>query len=215
MWSSSRRPRRRSAPAISVSRAIVSGTASSGWESPGKKTTGYKERDEQQRQAYRCQHDHLQRQGKAFVYIDESGFAPTVTRRYAYAPKGQRVAGLISGQRRPRTSLLAARLGHTLQAPLLFEGTCTTALFNAWLATELCPRLHEQHVVVMDNASIHKSAHTRTLITTTGATLLFLPPYSPDLNPIEHDFAALKRQREYREHDSLDTLLQTYQSLGA
>jgi transposase len=102
-----------------------------------------------------------------------------------------------------------------LQAPVLFAGSCTTALFNAWLAQELCPRLHGNHVVVMDNAPFHKSALTHALIAGTGATLLFLPPYSPDLNPIEHDFATLKRQREYREQESLDTLLKTYQSFEA
>jgi putative transposase len=187
----------------------------SGWRSPGKKTLGYKERDEQQRQAYLRRRDRYQRQGKELVYVDESGFAPVITRRYAYAPKGQRVYGIRSAQRRPRTSLIAARMGQTLQAPLLFEGSCTTALFNAWLAQQLCPRLHDRHVVVMDNAPFHKSALTHALITGTGATLLFLPPYSPDLNPIEHDFAILKRRREYREQDSLDTLIQTYQSLGA
>jgi transposase len=67
----------------------------------------------------------------------------------------------------------------------------------------------------MDNAPFHKSALTHALIAGTGATLLFLPPYSPDLNPIEHDFATLKRQREYREQESLDTLLKTYQSFEA
>jgi transposase len=186
-----------------------------GWQSLGKKTLGYKERDEQQRQAYLRRRERSQRRGKELIYVDESGFAPAVTRRYAYAPKGQRVYGLLSGQRRPRTSLIAARVGPTLQAPCLFEGSCTTALFNAWLAQELCPQLHSNHVVVMDNASFHKSALTQALITGTGATLLFLPPYSPDLNPIEHDFATLKRHREYREQDSLDTLLKTYQSFGA
>lgn len=67
----------------------------------------------------------------------------------------------------------------------------------------------------MDNAPFHKSARTHALIAGTGATLLFLPPYSPDLNPIEHDFATLKRQREYREQESLDTLLKTYQLFEA
>jgi transposase len=106
-------------------------------------------------------------------------------------------------------------MGPTLQAPLLCAGSCTTALFNAWLAQQLCPRWHEQHVVGMDNAPFHKSALPQALSTATGATLLFLPPYSPDLTPSEHDFATLKRQREYREEESLDTLIQTSQSFGA
>ena len=189
--------------------------ACGGWRSPGKKTLGYKERDERKRQAYLRLHERYRRRGKEFVYVDDSGFAPVVTRRYAYAPKGQRVYGLLSGQRRPRTSLIAARMGAILQAPVLFEGSCTTALFNTWLAQELCPQLHGNHVVVMDNATFHKSALTQELLHATGATLLFLPPYSPDFNPIEHDFATLKRQREYRELDSVDTLVKTYQSFGA
>ena len=182
----------------------------SGWRYPGKKTLGYRERDPNKRKAYLRLRERYARRGKVFVYLDESGFAPTVTRRYAYAPKGQRVYGLCSGERWPRTSLLAARIGTTFTAPLLFEGSCNTALFNAWLAQALCPLLHGHHVVVMDNAPFHKSAMTQALLTSTGATLLFLPPYSPDLNPIEHDFAALKKRREYHAHDSLDHLIQTY-----
>ena len=215
MWSNILTPPKRNEPNILGFRAIVFGMASSAFSSPGKKTLGYRERDPQKRRAYLCQHERYRRRGKEFVYVDESGFAPVVTRRYAYAPKGQRVYGLTSGQRRPRTSLITARMGQTLQAPLLFEGSCTTALFNAWLAQELCPRLHHNHVVVMDNAAFHKSALTSALISRTGATLLFLPPYSPDLNPIEHDFATLKRQREYQEQDSLDTLVKTSQLFGA
>lgn len=187
----------------------------SGWNSPGKKTLGSKERDPQQRKAYLRLRERYARRGKTFISIDESGFVPAVTRRFAYAPKGQRVSGLISGHRRPRTSLLAAHLENTFAAPLLFAGTCNTLLFNAWLKQHLCPLLHDQHVVVMDNVPFHQSAQTKALIHATGATLLFLPPYSPDFNPIEHDFATLKRLREYNEHQSLDTLVKTYKYQGA
>ena len=186
-----------------------------GWDCPGKKTLGYRERDPQKRRAYLRLRERYQRRDKTFVYVDESSFAPTVTRRYAYAPKGQRVYGLCSGERRPRTSLLAARIDTTFTAPLLFAESCNTAFFNAWLAQMLCPLLTAAHVVVMDNAAFHKSALTHTLITRTGATLLFLPPYSPDLNPIEHDFATLKKLREYDEQTPLDRLLQTYKCPGA
>ena len=133
-----------------------------------------------------------------------------MTRRYAYACKGERVYGHRSGHRRPRTSLIAARIGNRFTAPLLFEGSCHTTVFNLWLQTQLCPRLNTSHVVVMDNASFHKSPDTRALLERSGATLLFLPPYSPDLNPIEHDFATLKRRREYNEHTSLDSLIRAY-----
>jgi len=182
------------------------------WAYPGKKTLGYRERDPQKRRVYLRLRERYRRRGKELVYVDESGFAPTSTRRYAYAPKGQRVFGLCAGERRPRTSLLAARIGPTFTAPLLFSGSCNTALFNAWVAQELSPCLNASHVVVMDNAAFHKSATTQALITQTGATLLFLPPYSPDLNPIEQDFATLKKRREYDEHIPLETLIKLYKS---
>lgn len=198
-----------------MSRASVSGRRSSGWGCPGKKTLGYRKRDPRKRKAYLRLRERYARRGKIFVYIDESGFVPTVTRRYGYAPKGQRVYGLRSGEWRPRTSLLAARVGSTFTAPLLFDGPCNIALFNAWVAQELCPLLTDTHVVVMDNASFHTSSATQALITSTGATLLFLLPYSPDLNPIEQDFTTLKKCWEYNEQATLDHLIQTYKSLGA
>ena len=119
--------------------------------------------------------------------------------------------GLTSGHSRPRTSLLAARIGPDFAEPFLFEGTCDATVFNSWLKARLCPRLTREHLVIMDNAAFHKSTETAQLIERTGATLLFLPPYSPDLNPIEHDFAALKKHREYHETASLDRIVKAYQ----
>lgn len=132
-------------------------------------------------------------------------------RRSGYAPKGRRVSGLTSGHRRPRTSLIAARIGQDFAEPFLFEGTCDAEVFNSWLKPRLCPRLTHDHLVIMDNAAFHKSSDTVQLIEETGATLLFLPPYSPDLTPIEHDFAALKKNREYDETASIDQIVNAYQ----
>lgn len=75
----------------------------------------------------------------------------------------------------------------------------------------LCPRLNAHHLVIMDNAAFHTSSETAELITATGATLLFLAPYSPDLNPSEHDFVALKKRREYQDRATLDDIVKTYQ----
>jgi transposase len=97
-----------------------------------------------------------------------------------------------------------------LTAPILFDGTCNTAIFNMWLETELCPLLGANHVVVMDNAAFHKSQATRKLIEQTGATLLYLPPYSPELNPIEHTFGTMKRHRQYNENLSLDEIINLF-----
>lgn len=107
--------------------------------------------------------------------------------------------------------MIAAHMDGRLKEPLLFEGTCDTVVFNAWLKTRRCPRLTGEHLVIMDNAAFHTSPETVHLIEKTGATLLFLPPYSPALNPIEHDFAALKNHREYHETAAIDQIVKTYQ----
>ena len=173
--------------------------------------TGYKQRSLMKRKRFLRLRERYARRGKAFVYIDESGFEPEVSRRYGYAPKGARVYGLISGHRRPRTSLIAARMREGFEAPVLFEGMCNSNVFNAWLEKELCPLLRPDHVVVMDNVPFHKSAKTKDLIESQGAKLLFLPPYSPDLNPIENDFANIKKRREYDHQNTLDNIVATYQ----
>ena len=92
----------------------------------------------------------------------------------------------------------------------LFDGSCDAACFNAWLETYLCPRLSVSDVVVFDNAKIHKTLRTRELIEAAGAEVLFLPLYSPDYNPIEHDFANIKRLREYNADKTIDEVINMY-----
>jgi putative transposase len=83
-------------------------------------------------------------------------------------------------------------------------------LVTCGLTGRVCPRLNSDHLVIMDNAAFHKSPETARLIEKTGATLLFLPPYSPDFNPIEHDFSALKKNREYDENSSIHHIIKMY-----
>lgn len=175
-----------------------------------KKTLGYKERCPEKRATYRQELAALQQAGKSVVYADESGFRDESFRRYGYAPKGEAVYGLISSQRTRTTTLLAARFQGTFTAPRLLEGGCKSADFNDWLAEAVCPRLTANHVLVLDNAMLHKTSRTRELIEATGASLLFLPPYSPDYNPIEHDFANIKRYREYHSQRTLYEIIQMY-----
>lgn len=87
-----------------------------------------------------------------------------------------------------------------------FEGYCDTLVFNAWLEQVLLPELRPGQIVMMDNASFHKSPTTRRLIESKGCTLKYLPTYSPDLNPIEPQWAILKsRLRKHKiPHQSLD-----------
>ena len=125
-------------------------------------------------------------------------------RQYGYALRGQKVYGERSGFTRPRTSLLAALIDKRLTKPMVFGGTCTAKIFNAWLNEWLCPELNSSHVVIMDNAAVHKSQKTRNLIEKTGAKILFLPPYSPDLNPIEQTFGAIKKNRQNYPEKGLD-----------
>ena len=175
-----------------------------------KKMTGYRERSDKKRKVYLRLHERYVRRGKTFVYVDESGFFPYSARRYGYAPIGQRVHGLIAGKKHPRTSLIAARIGQRFEEPFLFQGTCNADVFNAWIEHQLSPHLNDNHVVVMDNVSFHKGKETKDLIERTGAILLFLPPYSPDFNPIEQDFAALKTIREYNENETIDEIIRMY-----
>ena len=78
-------------------------------------------------------------------------------------------------------------------APMVFNGSCNTKLFEAWVEQFLIKELKPGQFVVMDNASFHKSQKTRELIESVGCKLIFLPPYSPDLNPIEKFWANMKR----------------------
>ena len=177
-----------------------------------KKTLTYKEQCPTKRQAYlQALSLEVQEAGKTPVYVDECGFPTSDLRRYAYAPRGLCVRDKISGSHRyTSTSLIAARIGDTFTVPVLFRGASDTLAFNAWLEQQLCPLLDEQHVVVMDNASFHKGAETARLIWQTGASLLFLPPYSPELNPIEKDFANIKRRYQYNPEASIDQIIKAY-----
>ena len=149
--------------------------------------------------------------GKKPVYIDESGFSETDFRRYAYAPKGICVAAEVPSHRYTTTTLIAARLDGCFTAPVLFEGNrCDAVAFNRWLSEMLSPLLDDSHVLIMDNASFHKGSETAALIRASGASLLFLPPYSPELNPIEKDFANIKRIRQYNAETSIDDIIKVY-----
>ena len=91
---------------------------------------------------------------------------------------------------------ITAKQGKKLFAPILFEGSTDATLFNYWLKNHLFAELAQDSTIIMDNATFHKTALTRQLIEEAGHTLLFLPPYSPDFNPIEKDFAIIKRLSE-------------------
>ena len=100
---------------------------------------------------------------------------------------------MISGKRYQRESFVAGKVGSKIIAPFCYQGTCNTDLFNFWVEHFLVPELSPGQVVILDNAMFHKSKKTKELIESVGCKILFLPPYSPDLNPIEVFWANFKR----------------------
>jgi transposase len=111
-------------------------------------------------------------------------------RTHGYALKGQRCFGKHDWGAKGRTNVIGALLAGTLLTVSLFNCTINTAVFNAWIVQDLIPQLPPNSVVVMDNAAFHKKAET--FLQEDGHTVLFLPPYSPDLNPIEKKWAQAK-----------------------
>jgi len=104
----------------------------------------------------------------------------------------ERIYQNVSGSRRGRTSILAAYDSDKLVAPILFEGSCNSDVFNEWLEKYFLPAIKEGSVLIFDNASFHKSAETLEIIESFNCELIFLPTYSPDLNPIEHKWSQTK-----------------------
>ena len=126
------------------------------------------------------------------VFIDETWASTNMSRRYGRAPLGERlVCPLPHGHWKTTTFVAALRAGG-LTAPLVIDGAVTGDLFVAYVEQVLVPCLRPGDVVVMDNLSSHKRAAVRQAIEGAGCTLRYLPPYSPDLNPIEQAFAKLK-----------------------
>lgn len=185
------------------------GKPANGCSSPEKKTLRYAERDEQARAQF--QDELATIEPKNLVYLDESGVDAALHRPYARAPRGTKVLGEVSGPHAQRISLIAALHESQLLAPMRFEGYCDTLVFNAWVEHVLLPELRPGQTVLMDNASFHKSITTKTLIESKGCTLKYLPTYSPDLNPIEPQWAILKaRLRKHKTaHQSLGKAIDT------
>jgi len=127
------------------------------------------------------------------AYVDETGIDTCLYREYGWSERGKPLMGTVSGRKFKRTGIVAAQMGKSIIAPLQYDGTMDSALFETWFATRLLPSLPANSLVVMDNASFHRKNKLFPLVEQAGVRLVFLPPYSPEYNPIEHFWAWLKR----------------------
>ncbi len=126
------------------------------------------------------------------MFIDESWASTNMARLRGRAPKGERLRmGVPHGHWKTTTVVAGLRLDG-IAAPFVLDGPINREAFETYVARVLVPELRPGDIVVMDNLSSHKGPRVRQLIEAAGAQLLFLPPYSPDLNPIENAFAKLK-----------------------
>lgn len=116
-------------------------------------------------------------------------------RTHGYSVKGERCYGKHDWGAKGRTNAIGALIEGSLVAIGLISGTVNSEVFNCWTEKILLPSLPKESVIVMDNASFHKSKAMLQLIEDAGHTLLYLPPYSPDLNPIEKKWAQAKHIR--------------------
>jgi transposase len=127
------------------------------------------------------------------IFLDETGVTTNMVRRYGRARKGQRVTGYAPGGHWKITTFLAGLDRDGIVAPFVVDQPMNRAIFTQYVRQYLAPELHPGDIVICDNLSSHKGAEAAALIAARGARLLFLPPYSPDLNPIEMAFAKPKQ----------------------
>jgi len=157
-----------------------------------KKLLRYRERDE-------CQRWHFVRWLRELIircvpvyFLDECGVNHGLYNTYARASRGEKVYADIDGSRRGRTSVISASLHNRLVCPFTFEGHCNGDVVETYFREMLLPSVARGSIIVLDNAAFHRSPALLALAEAAGVELVFLPAYSPDLNPIEHIWATLK-----------------------
>jgi transposase len=146
---------------------------------------------------------------KRLVFVDEMGTNTSLSPIYAYSPRGQRAYCSVPRNRGPNTTLLSCMSVEGMGASLVVAGATNRGVFEAYIERVLSPELRPGQVVVMDNLTAHKGERVRELIEEQGCELLYLPPYSPDFNPIEEAFAKIKALLRRAAARSREALVQT------
>jgi transposase len=172
---------------------------------PKKRAVGASERDEWLRAAWRVMVS-AQVDPERLVFVDEMGTNTSLSPVYAWAPKGRRAYCSVPRNRGKNTTLLSSMSLFGMGPSLAVDGPTDGDVFETYIERVLAPTLRAGQVVVMDNLSAHKGERVRELIEHRGCELLYLPPYSPDLNPIEEAFSKIKgilRKAEARTREAL------------
>jgi len=130
-------------------------------------------------------------------------------RTHGYSQKGERYYGTHDWGAKGRTNAIGALLGKTLLTVSLFMSNVNTEIFSSWIEQDLLPKLPQNSVIIMDNATFHKGSAMQEKIIEAGHILEYLPPYSPDLNPIEKKWAQIKSIRR-KERCSINDLFSKY-----
>jgi transposase len=157
-----------------------------------KKSSLASERDEEARGLWRWLASPFD--ARRLVFVDESGFHTSMTRLRARAPRGKRAYGKVPRNRGKNTTLIAAiTIQGGIGESMTLEGATDAEAFEAYVEHLLAPSLWEGQVVVLDGLGAHRTEKVRQLIEERGADLVFLPSYSPDMNPIEEAFSKIKQ----------------------
>ena len=141
------------------------------------------------------------------VFIDETGAATNMARRYGRCPRGQRLVSSVPWGHWKTTTFVAALRVDRVTAPCVLDGPMDGDSFRAYIEQSVVPTLRQDDIVVIDNLSSHKVAGIREAIEAAGAELRYLPPYSPDLNPIEQLFAKIKALLRKAAARTIDALI--------
>lgn len=146
---------------------------------------------------------------KKLTYVDEAGFDSYFYRERARALRGLKIKGFVSGKRYKRIGIVAGKCGKKILAPMQYSGTMDCEIFEYWMENMLLKNVEKGSVIVLDNAAFHRKKELEMLAKQASCEILFLPPYSPDLNPIEQFWSWIKRKLRESLHkfDSLDAAL--------
>lgn len=170
-----------------------------------KRSVGAAERDEWLRAAWKVMVAGTL-DARSLVFVDEMGTNTSLSPLYAWAPRGERASCSVPRNRGPNTTLLSSMTLEGMGTSLAVEGATNREVFETYVEQILAPTLRRGQVVVMDNLTSHKGDRVKELIEERGCELIYLPPYSPDFNPIEEAFAKIKalvRKAEARTREAL------------